>query len=54
MKFPLRDPNERMYMGNLGLDSPMFDYVEEICGRKTSGNPDEDRKSKKEKRKIEL
>lgn len=28
VQFPMRDPNERMLMGNLAKDSPMFDYVE--------------------------
>jgi hypothetical protein len=32
----MRDPNVRMYMSNLGMDSPMFDYVEQICGRSNS------------------
>ncbi len=31
----MRDPNERMLMGNLGVDSPMFDFVEQISGRPT-------------------
>jgi hypothetical protein len=29
----MRDPNERILMGNLVKDSPMFDYVEQMCGR---------------------
>ena len=29
----MRDPNERMLMSSLGVDSPMFDYVEQIAGR---------------------
>lgn len=48
MKFPMRDPNERMLMSSLGVDSPMFDYVEQLCGRPNqptpSGNPVQDRK----------
>lgn len=28
VQFPPRDPNERILMGSLGVDSPMFDYVE--------------------------
>ena len=28
VKFPDRDANERMLMSSLGVDSPMFDYVE--------------------------
>lgn len=28
VKFPMRDPNARVMMGNLVKDSPMFDYVE--------------------------
>ena len=32
--FPERDPNERLMMENLkGIDSPMFDYVEQIAGK---------------------
>jgi hypothetical protein len=31
----MRDPNMRMFMGTLGVDSPMFDYVEQIAGRPT-------------------
>lgn len=42
VKFPMRDPNERMLMSSLGVDSPMFDYVEQIAGRAnpnvTAGN----------------
>ena len=33
VKFPTRDPNERMLMSSLGVDSPMFDYVEQIAGK---------------------
>ena len=33
IKFPMRDPNERMLMSYLVEDSPMFDYVEQISGR---------------------
>jgi hypothetical protein len=35
VSFPSRDPNERMLMSSLGVDSPMFDYVEQISGRPT-------------------
>lgn len=31
--FPNRDPNVRILMGSLGVDSPMFDFVEQIHGR---------------------
>jgi hypothetical protein len=31
--FPNRDPNVRILMGSLGVDSPMFDFVEQINGR---------------------
>ena len=34
IEFPMRDPNSRILMGNLVDDSPMFDFVEEMCGRK--------------------
>ena len=30
----MRDPNVRMLMGGLVEDSPMYDYVEEMSGRK--------------------
>jgi len=34
VEFPERDPNERMMMENLkGIDSPMFDFVEQISGK---------------------
>ena len=33
--FPPRDPNERILMSSLGVDSPMFDYVEQISGKPT-------------------
>ena len=49
VKFPLRDPNERMLMSNLVKDSPMFDYIEEISGR--ASQPAAPQKSKKQ---IEL
>ena len=35
MTFPPRDPNERVLMSSLGVDSPMFDYVEQISGKPT-------------------
>ena len=35
IKFPMRDPNVRMLMSSLGVDSPMFDFVEQISGRPT-------------------
>ena len=31
--FPMRDPNIRMFMGNICQSSPMFDFVEESVGR---------------------
>ena len=31
--FPMRDPNERLYMGNLVSDSPMYDYIDQITGK---------------------
>ena len=34
VKFPERDPNERLMMENLkGIDSPMFDYIEQTAGK---------------------
>lgn len=44
IKFPARDPNERMLMGTLGVDSPMFDYVEQISGITTTKAPPLDKK----------
>jgi hypothetical protein len=35
----MRDPNERMLMSSLGVDSPMFDFVEQISGRPTPMAP---------------
>jgi len=32
----MRDPNVRMLMSSLGVDSPMFDFVEQISGRPIS------------------
>ena len=29
----MRDPNERILMGDLVADSPMYDYVEQISGK---------------------
>ena len=37
--FPARDPNERILMSSLGVDSPMFDYVEQINGKVTPMGP---------------
>ena len=42
-----------MYMDNLGVESPMFDYVEQICGR-THGGSEHVKQSKKQKKKQEL
>ena len=39
VSFPPRDPNERLFMSSLGVDSPMFDYVEQISGRTVGGGP---------------
>jgi hypothetical protein len=51
VKFPMRDPNERMLMSSLGVDSPMFDYVEQIAGRSnpnvTAGNNQDKAKRKR-------
>jgi hypothetical protein len=61
IKFPPRDPNERMLMGTLGVDSPMFDFVEQISGQQVStptpggsiaGNA-QDRKRLQEQRELE-
>ena len=50
----MRDPNERMYMSGLGIDSPMFDYVEQICGRSSSGVYEDKKQSKMNKEILEL
>lgn len=34
--FPMRDPNIRMFMGNICQSSPMFDFVEEAVGREVN------------------
>jgi len=34
--FPMRDPNIRMFMGNICKSSPMFDFVEESVGREVN------------------
>ena len=31
--FPARDPNLRILMSSLGVDSPMFDFVEQLSGK---------------------
>ncbi len=49
MKFPERDPNVRMLMSSLGVDSPMFEYTEQIYGRPTPKPP-----KTKTKEEIEL
>ena len=62
VKFPMRDPNERMLMRDLVKDSPMFDYVEEISGRPNQGailrQQDEEAKKKRQveqaKRELEM
>ena len=55
--FPPRDPNERILMGSLGVDSPMFDFVEQISGRPVGGvTPDGNTpgESKQERQRQEL
>ncbi len=47
VKFPMRDPNVRMLMSSLGVDSPMFDFVEQISGRPTPMPPTEKDKKKR-------
>ena len=32
----MRDPNMRMFMGNICQSSPMFDFVEESVGREVN------------------
>ena len=36
VEFPMRDPNMRMFMGNICQSSPMFDFVEESVGREVN------------------
>ena len=52
--FPVRDANERMLMGNLGVDSPMFDYVEELAGRTVGGEGVGTKGGKRNKERGEL
>ena len=33
VKFPMRDPNIRMYMEEFCKDSPMYDFVEQLCNK---------------------
>ena len=51
----MRDANERMLMSSLGVDSPMFDYVEQIAGRAnpnvTPGNTQD--KARRQRQEIE-
>ena len=54
IKFPLRDPNARVMMGNLVSDSPMFDYVEQISGRSNQGHALPNQDPKKSKKQIKL
>lgn len=49
VEFPIRDPNVRMFMSSLGLDSPMFDYIEQISGRPTATPAGKIDKKQKEK-----
>lgn len=48
----MRDPNERMLMGSLGVDSPMFDFVEQISGRPTPMGGSTNQPVDKKKRQI--
>jgi len=47
VNFPIRDPNERMLMSSLKIDSPMFEYVEQIAGRPVP-KPEEEKKRRRE------
>lgn len=45
--FPDRDPNERLMMENLkGIDSPMFDFVEQTAGKAKPKNLEEIKREK--------
>jgi hypothetical protein len=50
----MRDPNVRMLMGSLGAESPMFDYVEQMCGRATpAGGSNLSNKQSREKQELD-
>lgn len=47
VEFPERDPNERLMMENLkGIDSPMFDFVEQTAGKEKPKDLEEIKKEK--------
>jgi hypothetical protein len=50
----MRDPNERMLMGNLVKDSPMFDFVEQLAGRENQVNLKSEEEVKLEKKYKDL
>ena len=51
----MRDPNMRMFMGNICQSSPMFDFVEESVGREVNPQSQADvRKAQAEEAKEEV
>ena len=47
VKFPDRDPNERLMMENLkGIESPMFDFIEQTAGKVKPKDLDEIQKER--------
>ena len=42
VSFPARDPNLRILMSSLGVDSPMFDFVEQLSGKPVRSSPGEE------------
>lgn len=49
----MRDPNERILMGDLVADSPMYDYVEQISGKAPSKFYTQEKPKTKEQIKLE-
>ena len=53
--FPERDNNERLMMENLkGIDSPMFDYVEQISGKERPKDLEEVKKENEPSQVIDI
>jgi len=49
----MRDPNVRMLMSGLVEDSPMYDHVEEICGRSSNIKKTRPPPKSKEQKRLE-
>ncbi len=55
IEFPARDNNERLMMENLkGIDSPMFDYVEQISGKERPKDLEEIKKENDQAQAMEI